>query len=114
MKRITVLLLLLVIPMAIFSQNVKLEGTVKDSLGNPLEMANVIAFKKGTKILQSYSITDTKGNYKLSLAQSQEYTLKVSYLGFDTQEINILVDNSNTSINKDIILKESSRALNEV
>ena len=114
MRKITILLLLLVISVAVFSQNIKLEGTVKDSLGNPLEMANVIAFKKGTKFLQSYSITDTKGNYKLSVAQSQEYTLKVSYLGFDTQEINILVDNSNTSINKDIILKESSRALNEV
>jgi hypothetical protein len=114
MRKITILLLLLMIPVAVFSQNVKLEGTVKDSLGNPLEMANVIAFKKGTKFLQSYSITDTKGNYKLSVAQSQEYTLKVSYLGFDTQEINILVDNSNTDINKDIILKESSRALNEV
>ncbi len=114
MKRITALLLLLVIPVAIFSQNIKLEGTVKDSLGNPLEMANVIAFKKGTKFLQSYSITDIKGHYKLSLAKSQEYSLRVSYLGFNTQEIDVVVDNSNANITKDIILKESSQALNEV
>jgi hypothetical protein len=114
MKRITILLLLLVIPVAIFSQNVKLEGTVKDSLGNPLEMANVIAFKKGTKFLQSYSITDTKGNYKLSLVQGQEYTLKVSYLGFDTLEINVSADDSITNLTQDIILSESSQALNEV
>ncbi len=114
MKRITALLLLLVIPAAIFSQNVKLEGTIKDSLGNPLEMANVIAFKKGTKFLQSYSITDIKGHYKLSLAQSQEYSLKVSYLGFNTQEIDVVVDNSNANITKDIILIESSQALNDV
>jgi hypothetical protein len=43
-----------------------LEGIVKDKADKPLEMANVIAFKKGTNILQSYSISDSKGNYKLN------------------------------------------------
>ncbi len=114
MKKLTIILLLLAIPIASFSQHIKLEGTVKDSLGNPLEMANVIAFKKGTKFLQSYSITDSKGMYRLSLAQDQDYTLKVSYLGFDTQDVEISVDNSNTNLKKNIVLKEYSEALNEV
>lgn len=114
MKKITIILLLLALPIATFSQNIKLEGTVKDSLGNPLEMANVIAFKKGTKFLQSYSITDSKGNYKLSLEQHQVYTLKVSYLGFDTQSIEVSVNIDSKDLKKDIILKESSESLNEV
>jgi hypothetical protein len=114
MKHTTSLLLLLIIPFTIFSQNVKLEGIVKDTTGAPLEMANVIAFKKGTKFLQSYSITDSQGNYKLSLAQNEAYTLKVSYLGFNTKNVEIKIDNSSTSLVENIILNESSESLKEV
>jgi hypothetical protein len=114
MKNITLVLLFTILPIISFSQNVKFEGTVKDTLGNPLEMANVIAFKKGTKFLQSYSITDSKGNYRLTLEQGQEYTFKVSYLGFDTQNIDISVDKAPTILVKHIILKESTESLSEV
>jgi len=101
-------------PILIFSQNVKLEGTVKNEANSPLEMANVIAFKKGTKFLQSYSITDSKGHYKLSLEQNQEYTLKVSYLGFDTKSVEVAIGNSSEDLTKDIVLKESSESLKEI
>ena len=49
-----------------FSQ-VKLEGFVKDSLGNPLELANVIAINKATSALDSYGITNDEGKYRLDL-----------------------------------------------
>ena len=114
MKNIILVLLFTILPIISFSQNVKFEGTVKDTLGNPLEMANVIAFKKGTKFLQSYSITDSKGNYRLTLEQDQEYTFKVSYLGFDTKNIDITLDSTSTSLEKHIILKESRESLGEV
>ncbi|SDW41192.1 Outer membrane protein beta-barrel family protein [Lutibacter oricola] len=96
------------------SQNVKLEGFVKDTKGKPLEMANVIAFKKGTKFLQSYSITDHNGKYKLSLEDTQEYTLKISYLGYDSLSADIKVDNSSNDITKNFELQQSSEKLNEV
>ncbi len=114
MNKIASLLLLTIFPFIVFSQNIKLEGTVKNEAGTPLEMANVIAFKKGTKFLQSYSITDSKGNYKLSLEDSQEYTLKVSYLGFDTKNVEVSVDNSLIDLEQDIVLSESNESLNEV
>ncbi len=77
-------------------------------------MANVIAFKKGTKFLQSYSISDTKGNYKLNLEENEAYTLKVSYLGYNTQDIEIKTDNTTENFTKDIILIESNEALSTV
>ena len=88
----SIIFIFIILPILIFSQNIKLEGIVKSEANNPLEMANVIAFKKGTKFLQSYSITDSKGHYKLSLEQDQEYTLKVSYLGFDTKSVEIALN----------------------
>ena len=87
---------------------------VISSVGNPLEMANVIAFKKGTKFLQSYSITDSKGNYRLTLEQNQAYTFKVSYLGYDTQNIDVSIDESSTAFEKHIVLKESRESLSAV
>lgn len=114
MKNITLVLLFTILPIISISQNVRFEGTVKDSLGNPLEMANVIAFKKGTNFLQSYSITDSKGNYRLTLEQGQEYTFKVSYLGYDTRNIDISIDNISSNLEKHIILKESNESLSEV
>lgn len=114
MKKLIVLFLLVAIPVVGYAQNIKVEGTVKDAAGNPLEMANVIAFKKGTKFLQSYSITDSKGHYKLSLEQEQEYTLRTSYLGFDAQSVDVVVGNTSKDIVKDIILSESNESLDEV
>lgn len=109
-----IILVFIILPILTFSQNVKFEGTIKSEANNPLEMANVIAFKKGTKFLQSYSITDSKGHYKLSLEQDQEYTLKVSYLGFDTKSVEIAIGNSSEDLTKDIVLKESSQSLKEI
>ena len=114
MKNIIIALFIGITPLISFSQNVKFEGTVKDSVGNPLEMANVIAFKKGTKFLQSYSITDSKGNYRLTLEQNQAYTFKVSYLGYDTQNIDVSIDESSTAFEKHIVLKESRESLSAV
>ena len=111
MKKI-ILFLTFLTPFLAYSQTVKLEGTVKDNSG-PLEMANVIAFKKGTNLLKSYSITDAKGHYKLSLEQDQEYTLKVSYLGYETKNVDVSLDNSQNQT-KDIVMSESNESLNEV
>ena len=61
-----IILITLSISIAGFSQ-VKLEGVIKDSLGNPLELANVIAINKATKSLDSYGITNDKGQFRLDL-----------------------------------------------
>ena len=111
MKKI-VLFIVFLIPFFAFSQTVKLTGIVKNNLG-PLEMANVIAFKKGTNLLQSYSITDARGHYKLNLEQNQEYTLKVSYLGYNTLNVDVKIGNLENQT-KDIVMSESNESLNEV
>ena len=63
-----------------FSQ-VKLEGKVKDSIGNPLELANVIAINRATSVLDSYGITNDEGKYRLDLKKNTAYSIQVSYIG---------------------------------
>ena len=82
-----------------FSQ-IKLEGIVKDSIGTSLELANVVAINQETNILDSYSITTSDGQYKLSLAKNTSYKLQVSYIGMKTYEE--LIQTSSGNMDKNI------------
>ena len=113
MKKIAIIIIAL-FPLFVISQNVKCEGTIKDTNGAPLEMANVIAFKKGTNFLQSYSITDNKGNYKLSLEDGETYSFKISYLGFNTKNVEIAVFAKSPDITHNFVLDEANESLNQV
>jgi hypothetical protein len=86
------------------SQNTRIEGTVKDSTGVAIEMANVIVLNKTTNTMEGYAITDSKGHFSVTVKINNNYTLKATYLGFQSfeKEINVLDKN----IILPIILKE--------
>jgi len=65
---------------------VKLQGVVRDSLGSPLELANVIAINKQSSALESFSVTAEDGKFMLSLSKNQTYNMQVSYIGMKTFE----------------------------
>ncbi|WP_298900265.1 TonB-dependent receptor [uncultured Psychroserpens sp.] len=82
MRNIIILALLLVT--GISSAQISVRGVVKDSLGAPLELANVIAINKETKAMASYAITNDKGQFKLDLEKNKTYSIQVSYIGMKT------------------------------
>ena len=96
------LLLLCLIPLCSIAQNITVKGIVKDNLGESVIGANVT--EKGTT---NGMITDLDGNFSLTVQKNA--TLVISYIGYVTQEIAI---KGNTNLN--IILKEDSKALEEV
>ena len=84
MKKLFILLLLCVAGNS-FAQ-IKLEGFVKDSIGNPLELANVIAINQTSNALESYAITNNLGRYKLNLGKNASYKIQISYIGMKTSD----------------------------
>ena len=90
------------IPLCSIAQNITVKGIVKDNLGESVIGANVT--EKGTT---NGMITDLDGNFSLTVQKNA--TLVISYIGYVTQEIAI---KGNTNLN--IILKEDSKALEEV
>ena len=84
MKKIVCIALLLVA--SISYAQIKLEGVVRDSLNNPLELANVIAINQETNGLESYGITDEQGKYRLALGKNGSYKMQISYIGMKTFE----------------------------
>ena len=56
MKKLLVLFVLALSTSA-FSQNIRFEGTVKDSSGVGLDMANIMADNQATKAMDAYAIS---------------------------------------------------------
>ena len=83
-------------------QESKVSGTVTDEKGEPVIGASVVVVesKQGT-------ITDIDGKFLVNVPKNGH--LKVSYIGYETQEVAV----KNGQLLK-IVLKEESTALNEV
>ncbi|RZJ55235.1 MAG: carboxypeptidase regulatory-like domain-containing protein, partial [Flavobacterium sp.] len=79
-----------------YSQNVRIEGSVRDTLGLPLEMANVMAVNKATNAMDSYAITNEAGRFQLLLKANTSYIIKASYIGFTPYEKSITTGTENT------------------
>ncbi|MFY8187403.1 MAG: carboxypeptidase regulatory-like domain-containing protein [Flavobacterium sp.] len=70
----------------LFAQNIRFEGIVRDSIGNPLEMANVMAINLSSNTMDGYGITNDKGKFQFGLKANTNYKIKVSFIGFQPLE----------------------------
>ncbi|MDY8136543.1 outer membrane beta-barrel protein [Aquimarina sp. 2201CG5-10] len=111
-KKIQILVFLLGITLAASAQKVQITGFVKDSVGSPLEMANVIAYKKSDNAMTAYGITNDKGKYKISVPQNDSYILKVSFIGLSAEAKTINISTSDVSA--DFVMTEEQNSLDEV
>ena len=81
-----------------------ISGTITDDKGNPLSGVSVLV--KGTS---QGTTTNDKGQFRLVLKDEGNYTLVISYVGYDNREIAVGDKNSFA-----IQLKELAQSLNEV
>ena len=93
-----------------YGQEVSLTGIAKDSI-QTLNNVNIIAKPLSKDINLSFSITNQKGKYVLSLQKNQKYTITVSYLGYDshTFEWDAIQD-----AEKNVVLLKATERLDEV
>lgn len=92
-------LLLLAGSAHVWAQSTTISGTVKDDAGNSMPGVNIVV--KGTV---AGTITDVDGNFSLSVKQAPPFTLSVSFVGFQSQEI--AVDGAKTSF--DVVMVEGT------
>lgn len=94
------------------AQNITITGTVRDSLQNPLDVANVVAVNQANQGLDGFGITNPEGFFRIKVKANTSYLLKVSYLGFQTAEIPITTGTDD--IVKDVVLFSQAQNLDEV
>jgi outer membrane receptor for ferrienterochelin and colicins len=97
----------LFIPSIIFSQGVSLSGYVTGNDGSSVTGATIIM-----KETTYGTVTDKKGFYKINKIKPGTYTVRVSFLGFETQERSVAILNEDSHI--DFSIRESNIDLNEV
>jgi hypothetical protein len=93
-----------------FSQTKSFVGVVSDDINKPLESANVIAKPLQEKASLKFSISDSKGRYRLELDKEVKYEITVSYIGF-IEEVFILESQSD-KISHDFKLKPNGLVYN--
>ncbi|TKD66721.1 TonB-dependent receptor [Flavobacterium sp. ASW18X] len=94
------------------AQNITLKGMVKDSLQNPLDMANVMAVNQDGQALDGFGITSPEGKFQFNVKANATYMIRVSFLGFTTKEIPLTT--TTQDVNLDVVLYESAESLDEV
>jgi iron complex outermembrane recepter protein len=82
MKKISLFSLMLAISMTALSQFINIRGIVKDTDGEALVGANVVVENTLLGV-----ISNSKGEFKLSLDAKKTYKIKVSYMGYDSYVI---------------------------
>src|SRR5690606_9122220 len=112
--RNVLLLIFVVFPLMLSAQTITVRGTIKDSIGDPLEFANVIATVQSSGETESYGITNHQGRYQLELSKGNTYVLKASFLGYQTEEKTVDVKQESGSIQLDFILNPHADELKGV
>jgi len=105
------LVLSLLLSVQAFTQ-IKIEGVVTDSIGLPLDVANVVAINAESQLLESFGISDSQGYYKINLKSETTYQLKFSYLGFKPKEFNLTTEDQDILF--DVVLEAQPQNLDEV
>jgi len=113
MKHTTLVLFLLASTLC-QAQSIKLRGTIQDSIGNPLELANVIAKVQETGAIESYAITNSEGRFMLDLPVNTNYELTASFLGYETITTNLQLGPDAQDREEIFVLKESASMLDGV
>src|SRR5690554_7777613 len=106
----TITLLFFVLSFSLSAQTIKVRGTIKDTIGNPLEFANVIASIKSSGETESYGITNHEGRFQLDLPKGDSYVFRASFLGFQNAEKTIDVPADAQNMQIDFVLKRIGRA----
>ena len=83
------------------AQSIKVRGVINDSIGNPLELANVIATVKASGEIESYGISNYEGRFQLDLPVNNTYILKASFLGYESiaKELTVPEDATDLTVN---------------
>lgn len=102
-KLLLLFVLLLMVPIGVFAQNMTVKGSVVDSQGEPIIGASVV--EKGNN--SNGVITDLEGQFSLTLRKGKRVV--ISYVGMETQEVDAVAGKT-----LKVILKDDSQAIEEI
>jgi hypothetical protein len=101
-------LLFLLLFLSGYSQELVIQGTVSDQLGNPMLGASV-----GIPAQNSGTITNDKGFYSIQLQARNELIIVCSFLGYEIITDTLVIANQ-TIVSHNFVLKEKTQKLEDI
>lgn len=102
----TLALFLVILPFPCWSQSIV--GTVEDSQGNRIGLANIMLFQSSDSTFEAGCTSDDNGNFSIATENAEEKFLLVSFIGYKTATVNVIGEMPLR------ITLESQTSLNEV
>ena len=90
--RIIILLILVSFVLKTYGQEASLSGHVLDVKGEGIEFANVILENEKGDLINTGTITDAEGFFKLKIVANQKRTLIISFIGFEEYKKEIVIE----------------------
>lgn len=110
----TIACLLIVFNLYGQSKSIDIKGSITDTLGEPLPLSTVLLLDPVDTTLISYTRADEKGQFELKNQKRTPALLKISYVGFMPQIININPESTGDINIGEIRLEEIAKDLFEV
>lgn len=115
MRIVSVIIFLLSLSSSLFAQKNGVEGTIKDTTANmPIYRASVSVLGLQDSVLQAYTRTDNKGNFKISSLKDGDYFLLVTYPKYAEYVELFSVSGGQTENLKLIALTQAAKLLDEI
>ncbi|WP_103866142.1 carboxypeptidase-like regulatory domain-containing protein [Aquimarina sp. I32.4] len=105
-------ILFLLLYTGVVTAQYKINGTITNTSSEAISFGTIQIINN--KKLQSYTITDTNGNYSLELKEAGIYTIKVTHIGYITIEESLAVSAESNSIIKNYTLTKDTQPLDEI
>ena len=94
LARKIILFFAMVFTLSVQGQQVKLTGSVIDSLGTPMIAATVVLIQPEDSVMVGYGLTNATGNFVLNGVDAGNYHLQVTYIGYGNYRQNVTVEPS--------------------
>jgi hypothetical protein len=105
--------LVLLLCTSISYSQTKIFGTVQDSIGPLYSVSVVLKDSSSTRIL-AYTYSNKMGGFSLNTNRMGGVNLVLSYLGFETKTIPLILSQGQTEQKRDVVLTEQPMDLDEV
>lgn len=96
-----------------FAQSFDISGKVVDDKDEALALASVVLLNPADSIMQSFTVSNTMGEYKLKKIKPGDYILQVAFIGYNTYSTKIDVESNDLNVGS-ITLNEVTELLDEV
>ena len=119
MKRISLFLAICLVSLSSFAQSADkglIKGQILNATNNEaFSMVNVAVFSLPDSVLVTGSASNDAGYFELKNIEYGTYLLKISFVGYDTREINCELSSLNSEFDAGIItLRESAQKIGDV